>query len=114
MHMLRKTKLTASTMAALALLTAVAVSSFSTPAFAIKGDHARFNTCKQLEAQGNVRWHGIATGTEDDAFSISDFHRNFHVRACFANQQSCKTWVKRIWWEIPTMDELHNAWCRRL
>ncbi len=84
------------------------------PAFAIKGDHARFNTCKSLKAAGKVKWYGIATGTEEDVFAVNARSRSFHVRACFSSKKACQTWVKRIWWEIPTMDELRNAWCKKV
>lgn len=100
------------TIAAVAAMATIGSALLATPAFAVKGDYARFNICKQMKSAGTMKWHGIATGTEDDALSTRD--RTFHTRACFTTQKACKTWVKRIWWEIPTMDELHNAWCRKL
>ena len=85
----------------------------TTPAFAIKGDHQRYQTCQNLKGNGSVNWHGIATGTIDTTFEDAFFGRTFHTKACFSNERECRTWVKRIWWEIPTMNELHNAFCQR-
>ena len=97
------------------LCAALAVSGLLTgvqPAMAIKGDHARFATCQQLKANNTLRWHGIASGTEDSAFAVFEYARSFHTKACFSNERACRTWVKRIWWEIPTMDELRTAYCK--
>jgi hypothetical protein len=96
----------------IALLTVPTLISFAQPAMAIKGDRARFAACQQLKAQNSVRWMGIASGLEDSAHAIFENSRSFHTKACFATKQACDNWVKRIWWEIPTMDELRTAYCK--
>jgi hypothetical protein len=88
--------------------------SFAQPAFAIQGDHARFAACQKLKAGNSLKWYGIASGTEDSTYAIFEYSRSFHTKACFSNERACHTWVKRIWWEIPTMDELRTAYCKRI
>ena len=95
-------------------LTAASPAIISTNAFAIEGDYKRFKICKQLQSTNSVKWHGIASGTIDDAFAIFEHSRSFHTRACFSNQKTCNIWLKRIWWEIPTMDELRTVYCKRV
>ena len=85
---------------------------FIPPAFAIEGDSARFDQCQQLKSSGSLNWYGIASGTIDSTFAIFENSRSFHTRACFATERQCRTWVKRIWWEIPTLDELEIAYCK--
>ena len=92
----------------------IAASAFTPPAHAVEGDYHRFQVCQQLKSSGSVRWHGIASGTIDDAHAVFEHSRSFHTRACFSNKRACQTWVKRIWWEIPTMDELRTAYCKRI
>ena len=99
---------------AIAALGVIAATTFSTPAFAIKGDYTRFGTCQELKSSNSVKWHGIASGTEDDAYAIFEHSRTFHTKACFSSEGACRTWVKRIWWEIPTMDHLEVAYCKRV
>jgi hypothetical protein len=99
---------------AFAAIAVIGATTFSTPAFAIRGDYARFEACQRLKSTNSVKWHGIASGTEDDAFAIFEHSPSFHTKACFSNEHACRTWVKRIWWEIPTMDQLEVAYCRRL
>jgi hypothetical protein len=99
---------------AIAALTIISAAPFSTPAFAIKGDYARFEACQQLKSTHSVKWYGIASGTEDDAFALFENSRSFHTKACFSNERDCRNWVKRIWWEIPTMEELRVAYCKQL
>ncbi len=88
--------------------------SFAPPAYAIKGDQGRYAACQQLKTSNSLNWYGIASGTEDSTYSIYEHSRSFHTRACFSNERACRTWVKRIWWEIPTMDELRTAYCKRI
>lgn len=111
MNILTKYASLATAMSAVAMICATAL---STPAFAIEGDHARFAVCQKLKATNSVKWHGIASGTEDDTYAVVAFDRNFHTKACFSNERDCRRWVKRIWWEIPTLDELRTAYCKRL
>ena len=84
----------------------------SLPVHAIEGDRARFDQCRQLKSANQVNWHGIASGTIDSTFAIFENSRSFHTKACFATERQCQNWVKRIWWEIPTMDELQTAYCK--
>ena len=88
--------------------------SFTQPVFAIEGDHARFAACQQLKTSNSLKWYGIASGTEDSTYSVFEYSRSFHTKACFSNERACRTWVRRIWWEIPTMDELRTAYCKSI
>ena len=88
--------------------------SFAQPVFAFNGDNARFAACQQLKTSNSVKWYGIASGIEDSTYSIHEYGRSFHAKACFSNERACRTWVKRIWWEIPTMEELRTAYCKRI
>ncbi len=111
MNLLTKFFKTAPALSAIAVVGSI---SFAPPAIAIEGDYRRFAVCKNLQASDSVRWHGIASGTEDDAFAVFEHSRSFHTRACFSSERDCRKWVERIWWEIPTMDELRTAYCKRV
>jgi len=95
-----------------AITLALLVPAVSLPAYAIEGDQARFDQCQQLKSANQVNWHGIASGTIDSTFAIFENSRSFQTKACFVTERQCRTWVKRIWWEIPTMDELRTAYCK--
>ena len=99
-------------LAACVTIVAIFAATLSTPAFAIKGDSKRFAICQQLKSTNSVKWYGIASGTVDDAFAFPDNWLTFHTKACFSTQSACRTWIKRIWWEIPTMDSLRSAYCK--
>jgi len=88
--------------------------SLAQPASAIEGDYARFHVCQKLKATNSLKWYGIASGTEDSTYSNFEYSRSFHTKACFSNKRDCRIWLKRIWWEIPTMDELRTAYCKRI
>ena len=111
MNLVSKFIKAAPALSAIAVLSSI---SFVPPAFAIEGDWTRFQICQRLKASNTLRWYGIASGTEDKAFAVFEYSRSFHTRACFSNERDCRIWVKRIWWEIPTMDELRVAYCKRV
>lgn len=111
MNMISLSKLTKS-VAIAALMALPLFASFTGPAQALQSDHKRFAQCKALKSAGSFSWQGIASGVIDDVHSVFDHSESFHAKACFASQKECNTWVKRIWWEIPEMNELRTAYCK--
>ena len=86
----------------------------TTPAAATKSERLRFENCKNLEASGKLAWYGIASGWVDDPHARLGSSRPFHAKACFKSKAGCDKWVKRIWWNIPDMDDLGVAYCKSL
>ncbi len=111
MNLVTKFIKAAPALSAIALISSISI---VPPAFAIEGDYTRFQICQRLKAGNSLRWFGIASGTEDEAFAVFEHSRSFHTKACFSNERDCRKWLKRIWWEIPTIDELRTAYCKRV
>lgn len=93
-----------------ALLTAPIVNIASATA---AGDYQRAKICKQLRRSGRLSWYSIASGIVNHGGGRSGYG-GFVTKACHTNEASCRRWVKRVAHEIPNLDTLESAYCKRV
>jgi len=77
------------------------------------GDFERGKVCKQLRRSGRLEWYSIASGTVNHGGGRNGYG-GFVTKACHTNEASCRRWVQRVPHEIPNLDSLESAYCKRV
>lgn len=98
--------------AALIIGAAALVPDFNEAHAGAYGDYERGQECKKLRKSGQLEWYSIASGTVDDGSGPNEFG-GFVTKACHTNEASCQRWVKRVGHEIPNLDTIETAYCKK-
>ncbi len=78
-----------------------------------RGDYERGIDCKDMRRSGRLAWYSIASGIVNDGGGRSGY-RGFVTKACHANESSCRRWLRRVGHEIPNLDTIETAYCKRV
>ncbi len=78
-----------------------------------RGDYERNAVCKKMRRSGTLRWYSIASGIARGGAGRYGL-TGFVTKACHTNENSCRRWLANIYREIPNIETLEIAYCKRV